>query len=117
MLIRDLQGRCTSPPFAPANCGGVAQHVFAVGVEALGLGRSGLNTRVGSGVGAGPGHPLPVELVVGDVAVDQEVQEVPGAHPPVDVEGLGEEIAPSARRPVVHPALVPQLAHAASTTG
>nr|ABI47994.1 putative deoxiribopirymidine photolyase [Streptomyces sp. 139] len=66
---------------------------------------------MGAGVGARAGGPLPVELVVDDVTVHEQVQEVPGADPPVDVQRLGEETRRQQTRPVVHPALVTQLAH------
>ena len=64
-----------------------------------------------------PGDPLPVADVLGDVAVEQEIEEVPRALAPVDPEILDEERGGDHARPVVHPALGPQLAHAASTSG
>ncbi len=71
----------------------------------------GLRTRWGRVSVPVPGGPLPVELVVDDVAVHQQVQEVPGADPPVHVQRLRQETRRQQACPVVHPALVPQLAH------
>ena len=62
-------------------------------------------------VRAGAGHPLPVHRVVGDVAVEQQVDEVLGALAPVDVERLGQEVPDDQPGPVVHPALPRELAH------
>src|SRR6185312_224301 len=64
-----------------------------------------------TGVVAGPGDPLPVARVVGDLAVGEQVPKVPGTHAPVDVEVLGQEGADRHPRPVVHVALGGQLAH------
>jgi hypothetical protein len=52
---------------------------------------------------------LPVELVVRDIAVDEEVQEVAGSHPPVHVQRLGEEACREQAGPARHPALVAEL--------
>ncbi len=85
-------------------------HVRAARVEPLAL-RHRVEHPVGPGVGAGARHPLPVELIVGDVPVHQKVEEVPGAHPPVRVQRLGQEARRQHPAPVVHPPLVPQLPH------
>ena len=73
--------------------------------------RVGFSTRRRVGVVPGPGHPLPAEVVVGDVAVDEVVEEVAGAPPPVDPEVVGEERRGHQPRPVVHPTVRAELAH------
>ena len=55
--------------------GHVAAHVLAVGIEAFSL-HGGVEHAVRVRVGAGAGDPLPVEVVVGDVAVEEQVEEV-----------------------------------------
>ena len=81
----------------------------AVGVETPAL-HPGLKTRWG-GVGAGPGDPLPVELVVGDVGVDEMRHEMRRPSPPVEVEVLGQERGDDHAGPVVHEPLPGQLPH------
>jgi len=65
--------------------GDVPTHVVAVGVEALTLHRR-VEHAVRVGVGAGARDPLPVEVVLREVAVDEQVEEVLGADAPVDVQ-------------------------------
>lgn len=59
----------------------------------------GLDERIedAAGAGAGARDPLPAELVVDDLAVHEEVQEVPGADRPVDVQPLVQEASRRAR--------------------
>src|SRR6476469_9744708 len=52
----------------------VAPHVLALGIEAPRLAHR-VQHPVGPGVVAGPGHPLPVAGVVGDLAVAEQVPE------------------------------------------
>ena len=73
--------------------------------------RSGLKTRLGRVSLPVPGDPLPVAGVVGDLAVAEQVPEMPGAPAPVEVEVLGQEGGDDHPRPVVHAPLAPQLAH------
>ena len=68
----------------------VAADVGAVRVEAPRLAQ-GLSTRLGRVSLPGPGDPLPVAAVVGDVAVEQQLGEVPSTGPPVEAERLGQE--------------------------
>ena len=93
--------------------GHVAAHVGVVGVVAL-LVAGGVvdppERRLG--IGADRGDPLPVAVVVGLVAVDQQAHEPALAPAPVDPEVLGQERADDEPGAVVHPALAPQLAHA-----
>ena len=91
--------------------GHVAAHVVAVGVEARAL-HGRVEDAVRVGVGAGPGDPLPVEVVVGDVAVEQVIEEVARTGAPVDVQVLGEERRHDHAGAVVHEALARELAHA-----
>ncbi len=85
-------------------------YVGAVRVVAFRL-RRRIQHAVRPAVRAGPRDPLPVELVVGDVPVHQQVQEVARPDPPVHVQRLDEEGGGQQPPAVVHPALVEQLAH------
>ena len=71
----------------------------------------GIEDAVWVVVGPGPRGPLPVEVVVGDLAVGQPVEEVLGAAPPVDVQILREERGHDHASAIVHEALGPQLPH------
>ena len=101
--------RCSSG--TSAQLGHVAADVGAVGVELLRLGDRVEDPEVGRGVGAAAGHPLPVQLVLGDVAVAQVGHEPVRAVPPADVQVLDQERGHHHPHPVVHPALGLQLPH------
>ena len=58
------------------------------------------------------GHPLPAHRIVGGVGVDQRVPEPFLADPPVDEQMLDQERGGDHARAVVHPAGLPELAHA-----
>ena len=89
----------------------VAAHVGALGVEALGLAQ-GVEDAVGTGVVAGPSHPLPVAGVVGDLAVGEQVPEVPGGTWPANrCRGPWSGTRPRSSGAVVHEALRGQLPH------
>jgi len=90
--------------------GNVAAHVLSFGVEAFRLGE-GIEDPVRPGVGSGARHPLPVQLIVGDVSVDEQVEKVAGAQSSVDVERLGQEAGDDEPGAVVHPPLPLQLPH------
>jgi hypothetical protein len=62
-------------------------------------------------IGARAGDPLPVQLVVGDVSVDQEIHEVARAFAPVDAKVARQERRDDHAHAVVHPALGAQLPH------
>ncbi len=73
---------------------------------------TGLKTRkYGDASVPVPGDPLPAVVVGGDVPVDELVEEVARADRPPHVQVLGEEAGGDHPDPVVHPALVRQLAH------
>ena len=91
--------------------GDPAAYVGAVGVEPAALAGRVEDPEVRRGVGAGPGHPLPVVLVGGEVPVGEPVHEVPGAVPPPHVQVLDQEAGHDHPDPVVHPAGGAQLAH------
>src|SRR3546814_15399856 len=86
----------------------VTAHVGPVRIEALGLAQR-VEPAVRSRVGSGARHPLPVELVVGDVTVDQVMHEVPRALTPVDVVCLTQTTTEQQPAAVVHNATAPTL--------
>ena len=80
-------------------------------VELLRLSDRVEDPEVGRGVGAAAGHPLPVQLILGDVAVAQVGHEPGRPVPPADVQVLDQERGHDHPHAVVHPALRLQLAH------
>ena len=88
-----------------------AAHVVAVGIEATRLRERIEHTEVRRGVGPGAGDPLPIAGVLRDVAVDEEVAEVPFTDPPVGQQVFHEERGGDQPEAVGHPAGVGELAH------
>ena len=87
--------------------------VGAVGIVALLLERRVVEAPVQrSRIDADRRDPLPVAVVVGDVAVEQIAHEVLLAPAPVDVQVLDQKARRDQPRAVVHPARRGQLAHA-----
>src|SRR5579875_1199071 len=90
----------------------VAPHVPAAGVEARLLARRVEDAPADRGrVDADRGDPLPVAVVAGLVAVEQQAHEVALAPAPIDPEVFDEERGDDEPGTVVHPSLDAQLAH------
>jgi hypothetical protein len=86
-------------------------NVATVGIEFDRLAGGVEHSEIGSGVGAGPGDPLPVSGILGDIGVDQVVSEETFAFSPVDEEVFDQEAGTDHANPVVHPPGLGQLAH------
>ena len=86
--------------------------VTSFGIERLGLGYRIEDAKVGGGVGAAAGDPLPRRGVVGRIGVEEAVPEPLFATPPVDQKVLGEEGGADHADAVVHIAGPPELPHA-----
>src|SRR6185437_15166395 len=91
--------------------GYVASDIAAIRVEPLRLTSGIEDPKVGRGIGPAAGDPLPIELVLGNVAVAQAFHEPPSAVPPPDVQVLDQERGNDHPDPIVHPALRLQLTH------
>jgi len=89
---------------------GVIHSSAVSGVEAFRLGE-GIEDPVRPGVGSGTRHPLPVQLIVGDVSVDEQVMKVAGAQSSVDVQRLGQEAGDDEPGAIVHSPLPLELPH------
>src|SRR5512133_1788366 len=83
----------------------IALDVVTVGVELLGLARWVEDPKVRRRVGAATGNPLPIELVLRNVAVAQMSHEPLSAMPPPNVQVLDQECCHDHPYPIVHPAL------------
>ena len=91
---------------------GPAVRVAAVGVELLPLARRVEDPKVGCGVGAAAGRPLPAERVGGEVGVDERVPEPPRPLEPRHPQVFHQEARHDHPHAVVHPAGRPELPHA-----
>jgi hypothetical protein len=89
----------------------------AFGVEALALAHRVEDAEVGRRIGAAAGAPLPALGVVGEVGVHQRVPEPARALLPGQAQVLGQQRGDDHAHPVVHPAAVPELAHAGVDDG
>ena len=92
--------------------GNVAPDELALGIEAFGLQGRIEDADKRRGVGAAASAPLPAQRVVGQVGVDQGVPEPACTDLPGDEQVLDQEGCDGHTYTVVHPAGLPQLAHA-----
>lgn len=75
------------------------------------------DAEIGGGVGTAAGHPLPACGVAGEIGIDEGVPEPSRASLPGDQQVFDEERRRYHADAVVHPACVPELAHAGIDDG
>ena len=69
------------------------------------------HAKIGRGIGATAGDPLPVDRVIGKIGIDQRVPEPCLTLPPVDPQVLDQKARRDHAHTIVHPAGLPELAH------
>ena len=104
-------GRGVVECVGPVEVAEVATQVNALGIKLLGLQDGVEHAKIGSGICAAPGHPLPTGGVVGGIGVDQSVPKPCLAHAPINQQVFDEERGGHHAHAIVHVTGLPQLAH------